>query len=106
MVQLLLESGSNVRFLDGRRATALHRSVVNQGDATIANMLLEAGSPIDAVDIDGNTSLHIAAMEDARAVALSLLENGANSRIKNKDGLIPLQVAISDEMRELLESQT
>ena len=48
--------------------------------------LLDAGAKIDALDNDGNTPLHLAALNDLPAIYLKLVEAGANPQAKNLAG--------------------
>lgn len=65
---------------------------VNKGDTDKVKQLINAGININAQDSNGDTLLHIYTQGlDAEMVRL-LLENGADINIKNKDGVLPIQL--------------
>ncbi|MDB5095764.1 MAG: hypothetical protein JWM80_185 [Cyanobacteria bacterium RYN_339] len=64
-----------------------------QGDVTQARELIEAGAPVMAVDVHGDTPLHWAAREGRLPVAVLLLQRGAAIDAENKAGETPLMGA-------------
>eukprot|EP01052_Picozoa_sp_SAG31_P015163 SAG31_NODE_967_length_10684_cov_58.582239_1_plen_552_part_00 len=61
--------------------------------AEMVRLLLVAGADPDAVDEDGDTALHLAALEDKDEVVGALVEGGANLDKPNWDGETPLMQA-------------
>lgn len=78
-----------------RGATPFH-CAVGKVPNNILKKFLEFGLPIDIQDIDGNTPLFYAMaspMSFAHANLLLLLENGADSHLRNLTGFAPIHVA-------------
>ena len=65
----------------------------NGGDLSIANLLLQAGATVDAVDDDGRTALHCAAYDGKIQVVEALLNAGADKAVKDQDGMTALDKA-------------
>ena len=63
------------------------------GDLSIANLLLQAGATVDAVNNDGNTALHEAARNGEIQVVEALLNAGADKAVKDKWGKTALDLA-------------
>ncbi len=61
--------------------------------APLVSLLVAAGAKLDAVDADGNTALHEAALMEAASAAKVLLAAGANPRVKNRDGKTAYELA-------------
>ncbi len=53
-------------------------------------LALNAGFPINTTDSDGNTLLHIAALNGRKEIALLLLQRGASLEAGNQNGATPL----------------
>ncbi|XP_053383205.1 oxysterol-binding protein-related protein 1-like isoform X3 [Mercenaria mercenaria] len=62
-------------------------------------------SKISCQDSFGNTALHVAAQAGQKEVAVYLLQKGLNTETKNKQGLLPSQVAKTEQMKQLLHVQ-
>jgi len=60
---------------------------------TVARVLIELGTPVDATDADGRTALHAACKGGDAAAAISLLELGASTSAVDAAGLTPVQLA-------------
>jgi hypothetical protein len=71
------------------------------------NAILDSGGR-DAVNVpspkDGQTPLHLAARMDLLAMAQSLVGAGAQLRVADAAGYVPVQYAVSPRMREILNS--
>ena len=63
------------------------------GYLSIANLLLQAGATVDAVDKLGRTALHHAAYWGKIQVVEALLNAGADKAVKNKYGKTALDKA-------------
>lgn len=76
---------------DGRTAL-IHASI--DGNADLVQILVEAGSNVNAQDSLGNSALHYAAQEQKCEVALLLLQAGANVNMTDSYGNTPLWRAV------------
>ena len=76
------------------------------GDVQTVSAILERGCPVDAVDSDGLTALHKAALGGHGEVVGVLVERGASVDAQSSDGYTPLHLAASNGdlgvVRELL----
>ena len=68
----------------------------------IANMLVNKGANIDAMDKYGNTPLHIASECGSKDLVRYLISRGANKDAKNRDGKTAYDLAKSDEIQYIL----
>eukprot|EP00112_Aurelia_sp_Birch-Aquarium-sp1_P004331 Seg1489.4 transcript_id=Seg1489.4/GoldUCD/mRNA.D3Y31 product="Arf-GAP with SH3 domain ANK repeat and PH domain-containing protein 1" protein_id=Seg1489.4/GoldUCD/D3Y31 len=85
--------------------TALHRAV-EQEDLTslhLVDFLVQNSNNIDIVNTEGNTALHIAAIQDKPECFKLLLRGGANQSLVNKDGKTVMMVAQDRGHGEILE---
>lgn len=88
-VQALIELPVAVSPPDEYRATPLHRAA----NLAVADLLLNAGAELDALDRDASTPLHRAIGAGRMEVAELLLERGAHPGTRNREGQTPLHLA-------------
>ncbi len=96
IVDLLLKAGVKIDRADDLRMTALHWAVHGRSDekagkdgeaeVVVAERLLSAGANANARDSDGYTPLMTAARCGAARFLTPLLRNGADPKIRNRDG--------------------
>ncbi len=97
-VQRLLALGADIDVRNYKGKTALH-CAAKAGFLKVINLLIEAGTTVDAADNNGETPLFEAIRstikngEKQRAALEALLVKGANPNLKNRKGLTTLQVA-------------
>ena len=60
-------------------------------------LFLEHGAPLDLVDSDGETALHLAVRLDDPELVRRLLEKGADASVKSKQEQTPLELAKEEE---------
>jgi ankyrin repeat protein len=68
-----------------------------------AEVLLEAGAAVDALDKNNNTPLHYAAGYGRKECVELLLKNGAAVTLRNLDGKTPVDVAKLNTQSEVLQ---
>lgn len=68
-----------------------------------AQVLLEAGAGVDALDKNKNTALHYAAGYGRKECVELLLKNGAAVTLQNMDGKTPIDVAKLNNQHEVLK---
>lgn len=88
IVQRLLDAGANLEFQSRRRKeTALHLAVqTNSGDISIVKKLLGARANIEARDALGRTPLVWAAQYDNKNAIRTLLDSGADVKVRDLFG--------------------
>lgn len=118
LVPVLLSDGGDPNLVDGHARTCLHlvaRRRADAGAVTRQGAVLQAllawrrtspGLPavlphVNAVDLDGNTALHLAAMAGSRHVTRLLLAAGAFPYAENCAGRTPCDGAFSHGHRSL-----
>ncbi|HKB10793.1 MAG TPA: ankyrin repeat domain-containing protein, partial [Vicinamibacterales bacterium] len=90
-MKLLLDAGADVNAANRRRSTPLHWSL---HDEAKVRLLLSRGAAINAKQVEGRTSLYIAAsMGQGASLVKLLLENGANPALATANGMTPLMAA-------------
>ena len=96
--QLLLEHGASVYLRNKDGQTPLHIAS-HHGRFGIAGLLLKFGADVDARDDDSTTPLCLLSQcrwgndSQITKTAQLLLEHGASSHLRNKNGQIPLHIA-------------
>mmetsp|Transcript_85424 Transcript_85424/g.242175 ORF Transcript_85424/g.242175 Transcript_85424/m.242175 type:complete len:342 (-) Transcript_85424:81-1106(-) len=91
--QLLLDQQANPQALTARQETCLHLAC--QGGHSEVTQLLVQSQPqaADAMDAEGNTALHVCAMNGSFDSAAVLLRAGADTNIKNNQKRTAFDVA-------------
>eukprot|EP01049_Picozoa_sp_SAG25_P009873 SAG25_NODE_1020_length_4269_cov_4.759712_1_plen_774_part_00 len=85
-VKCLIEANANVHALtQGFSSTALHLAA-EKGHVDVAKHLLVAKCCIHAADVDWDTPLHLAAMENRREMVSMLIEAGADVHATTRCG--------------------
>ena len=97
-LSMLLDAGVEVNAADAEGRTPLHWAawqVATNGlaiDDSVVRLLLENGADVNAVDHSGRTPLHYAARMGYPRVMLALARHGADSRVKDNQGMDALAV--------------
>lgn len=112
IANILIKSGQcDVNIMDKKKRTPLILCV-GQGHQQMMELLIGAGSKVNAQDSDGNTALHVAMLINAlptqqemdTEIICALLEAKADINIKNKDGELPLDLAGDEKTKQFMIS--
>nr|NP_001071772.1 NFkB protein [Ciona intestinalis]BAE06579.1 NFkB protein [Ciona intestinalis] len=105
---LLREFAFDVNMPDMKsRRTALHMAVEADNIVVAGCLISECDADLEASTYEGYTPLHVAASLDHCEIATLLLACGADPEASSappgrEDGMTPLDLATSDQMRDLL----
>lgn len=100
-VRSLLQQGVNPDARDSYGGTALHAAMF-QRDTRIVELLITHGFDVNAVGPrNGYTPLHDAIWANNLEAARLLLDHGARTDIKGKDGLTPYDKAVREGKPEI-----
>ena len=81
--------------------TPLHYACQN-GNKTIANLLIDLGANINSKDNKGSTCLHYSVLSGNDSLVKKLVMIGANKNIANLEGDLPLNIAEKENIMILL----
>ncbi|XP_034752396.1 histone-lysine N-methyltransferase EHMT1 isoform X2 [Etheostoma cragini] len=87
-VKLLLSKGADISIRDKEENICLHWAAFS-GSVEIAELLLNARCHLQAVNIHGDSPLHIAARENRLECVTLFLTQGADVFLKNREGETP-----------------
>ncbi len=77
---------------------------VKQGDATAMHaLLLQRPQDVNAAEVDGTTALHWAVHRDDLAAVEALIRAGANPKVANRYGVMPLALAAENGNAAVIE---
>ncbi|KAM4608028.1 histone-lysine N-methyltransferase EHMT1-like isoform 1-T1 [Polymixia lowei] len=85
LVHLLLARGADVNIRDKEENVCLHWAALSGSD-DVAQALLEARCDLHAVNIHGDSPLHVAARENQLECLMLLLSRGADVNLRNREG--------------------
>jgi len=103
VVHLLLEHGSDVNLCArGDGSTPLHSAVIHRR-ADMTRLLLEKGADSGAKTKSGWTACHFAAEKGDEATMIVLLEHQADWHAVNADQKSPLELALDNGHRKIVE---
>ena len=105
MVEFLLTTKADVNAKDNAGSTPLHQAAAADGEhSDIVELLIAHKADVNAADKQGLTPLHYALLADNPAVAMALLNHGANPNVKdNKAGHTPLILAAAKGYKQVTE---
>jgi ankyrin repeat protein len=107
MMRLLLGAGADASLTTRNQTTALmfaagptggglggNYEVPDTNKITAIDLCLEHGVDINAIDVNGQTALHLAAGQPGAAIVAALVQRGSTLDLKDKQGRTPLDVAL------------
>ena len=104
----LLLAKADTEVFDEHGRGALHqvhrtnKAALNNYDCIVA-LLLDFGANMHAVNVGGNTPLHVAASRNSKESTKWLLTRGSNLEAPNKNGKTPLEVAQQSNCTEVCD---
>jgi ankyrin repeat protein len=101
-IGMLIEAGVEVNEMDRLGRTALHVAAA-YGSLAALKQLLAHGADPNAVGFGRSTPLHVASRKGDLNCVKTLLEAGANRSARNNVGLLPIDVASTEEVRAVLQ---
>jgi len=102
VARVLLAAGAAVDIASGpTRGTALHQAA-RRGCVSVAQALLDHGATIDARDAKYQTPLRRAVNCRQLQIVRLLVRHGADPHLADRRGVTPLDVARTDEMKQVL----
>lgn len=103
-VRVLLARGADVTQVarNRMRVQPLH-AAVSAGDAEVAELLLEAGAPVNVGQQEGWTPLHGAVHNDHHEMVRLLLAHGADPKQQNDAGKSAIGLAVDEGRLEILK---
>ena len=110
IVQCLVEHGTQIDRADNGGITALWLAVSNV-NLGIAEYLIDHGAEVNNAANDGSTPLHIVAAQGHQLsrhhlpMISMLLAFGASLKARNNEGLLPIDVAANDKIRQLINEE-
>ncbi|KTF95077.1 hypothetical protein cypCar_00040067 [Cyprinus carpio] len=103
-VKMLISVGADVQIRDKEENVCLHWAAFSGCDE-ITQLLLDKRSDLHAVNIHGDSPLHIAVRQNQLDCVMLFLSRGADVNLKNKDGETPLDCcSITSKMWTILNT--
>ena len=115
LMRLLLQAGADARIPNKDNTPPLsaaaglgfdegrHTWWTESASLAAVKLALDAGGDVNAVDDNGNTALHGAALTGANSVVRLLVEKGARLDVKNRQGYLPVTIAEGIHLGALLK---
>ncbi|XP_049829351.1 protein phosphatase 1 regulatory subunit 12A isoform X2 [Schistocerca gregaria] len=98
----LLQKGADIDTANVDGLTALHQACIDD-NLDMVEFLVEHGADVNRGDNEGWTPLHATASCGFISIAKYLIEHGGNVAAVNNDAELPVDIAESDEMEEMLQ---
>jgi len=104
IVTLLIDKKADVNIVDGGGLTPLHWAALS-GLTETGKILIQCGAPVNVQTNSGETALHLAAEKGHGSFVKLLLDNKADSKIRDKSsgsGKTPYDVAKTSKNKEVI----
>lgn len=95
---------ASARLCDKRGLYPIHRAAA-VGSVPLVELLIKHNSPINAADISGQTPLHHAIAEGHGDTALSLLKAGVDTKKRDSDEKLALELAPDLQIKKFIIRQ-
>ena len=102
VLKMLLARGANARTRNILGVEPLHWACVWNATKCLKHLLELGVVDVNSVQSNGSTALHLCALHDHVEAAQLVLEYGASSTLKDKEGCRPIDLAQSAQMQQLL----
>ena len=99
-----IEAIGSTKDRDEKGATLLHHASASNQTAVMQYLMQSTNININAVDNDGNTALHLAAISGHSDAVHLLLQSGANDTILNSNMDAPLHIIVRANNTQLLKT--
>ena len=103
-LKMFIEALGSAKETDENGATLLHHAASCNQVAVMQYLMQSTSINIDAVDNNGNTALHLAAINGHSNAIHLLLQGGANDTILNSDMDAPLHIVTRENNNQLVEA--
>lgn len=104
ILQYLLQKGADKDKTTKKGATALHVAVM-MGHFDVVQYLLDHGADIMKTMNEGITLLHLATYRGHAEVVSCLMRFGASLTARDCDGMLPIDVAGTEEIKQLIRDE-
>ena len=94
LLRLLLEQGTDTLAQDQDTACTALMEAARLSRREMCRLLLQSGSRLSQKDVEGRTTLHVAAMRNDAIVCRMLLDAGAQVSVGDRQGYTPLRLAV------------
>jgi ankyrin repeat protein len=93
-LQMLLQAGADTALKDKRGFTAIHIALFERKCQSVAEILMADRTALNSVDDDGKSALMIAIEKNDMTILERLLQAGADTTLKDKNGHTALHIAL------------
>lgn len=102
MFDILIKHGAVLNYTSTYENNTMLHAAADSGNSYIAKKVIEAGVDVNALDIDGNTALHLAVGNMRIDTIKVLLKHGAEAStiIQNKRGQLPINSVKEGHMND------
>lgn len=101
IMELLIRSGASVWSRNRQYETPLFKAA-SLGEIEAVKLLISKEAHVNVFDKKRNTPLHKAALRGQKAMVKFLIENGADVKFKNEAGEKPVDIARTEEIKQIL----
>ena len=99
ILQLLIDHRSKINIQATDNWTPLHLASVS-GCIKCISILYNNGANMNAIDIIGNSALHLSIISENPEISKELIKYGCNKKLKNNKGLIALESAKNRKLKQ------